>query len=115
MRIVSLLAAAALFVPAYAGAFEGAYELQGVDADKSTYKGTVEVMKSGAGYQIRWVMDGTTSFGAGMLDGETLWVGYVDEGRAGITGMKKQANGDLKGPWYRRGGKALGEETWVKK
>ncbi len=115
MKSTAALTLAVLLTPAVAVAFEGSYALQGLDADKSAYSGTVEVLQSGAGYQIRWVVDGATAFGAGMLDGETLWVGYVDEGRAGVTAMKKQANGDLKGPWYRRGGKALGEESWIKK
>jgi hypothetical protein len=114
-KLLPLVAAVALLIPSLAQAFEGAYALTGMDPDKSTYAGTVEVLKSGAGYQVKWTIDGSSNFGAAMAEGDVLWVGYVDDGKSGVTKMTKDATGNLKGPWYRRGGNGLGEETWTKK
>lgn len=114
-KLLPLVAAAALFLPGLAQAFEGSYALTGMDPDKSTYAGTVEVLKSGAGFQVKWTIDGSSNFGAAMMEGDALWVGYVDDGKSGITKMTKDAAGNLTGPWYRRGGSGLGQETWTKK
>ncbi len=114
-KMLPLAIAAALFIPTLAQAFEGAYGLNGKDPDGSAYTGTVEVLKSGAGYQVKWTIDGSSNFGAALAEGDALWVGYVDDGKSGVTKMTKDASGNLKGPWYRRGGTATGEETWTKK
>ena len=100
---------------AFAQGIEGAYGLQGIGSDKVTYAGRVEVTKSGAGFQVKWLYaDGSTTFGAGLLEGDTLSVGTVEDKRSVINLMKRQPDGNFKGQWYQRGEAALGEETWLK-
>jgi len=94
---------------------EGAYALQGMSGDKTTYAGRVEVLKSGAGFQVKWTYsDGSSVFGAGLLEGDTLSIGTVEDRKSIINLMKRQADGGFKGIWYQRGETALGEETWIK-
>lgn len=104
-----------LSTAAFAQAIEGAYGLQGIGTDKATYAGRVEVTKSGAGFQVKWLYaDGSTTFGAGLFEGGTLSVGTVEEKRSIVNLMKLQPDGNFKGQWYQRGEATLGEETWLK-
>lgn len=113
----ALLTAAALTLSAnvaLAQNIEGAYSLAGVNQDKTTYSGTVEVKKLGSGYQIQWDMDGEKTFGAGLLEGTTLYVGTVYDSKSVVSVMKADG-ANLKGTWYRRTEPGLGEEVWLKR
>ncbi len=107
------LAGAMLLSAAAFAQVEGNYAMTGVSTDKSTYAGTVEVTKAGPGFQIVWTIEGTRTFGAGMMEGGSLVVGSVDEGRAIVQVMKPDGR-NLKGAWFRRTESALGEETWIR-
>jgi len=94
---------------------EGAYAFQGMSPDKTTYAGRVEVTKSGAGFQMRWLYsDGSIIFGAGLMEGETLSVGTVEDKKSIVSLMERQGDGGFKGVWYQRGEAALGDESWIK-
>lgn len=97
-----------------AQSIEGLYSLAGVNVDKSTYSGTVEVKKIGGGYQILWDLGSEKVYGAGLLDGTTLVVGTVYEKKSIVATMKPDG-ANFKGPWYQRGEKAFGEEVWLKR
>jgi hypothetical protein len=113
--VLTLFLFVGLGAAAFGQSIEGAYALQGMGTDKTTYAGRVEVTKSGAGFQVRWVYsDGSTVFGAGLMEGDTLSIGTVEDRKSIVSLMKRQADGGFKGVWYQRGEAALGDETWIK-
>lgn len=115
-KLAAILATSAIIWAGAAAAqsVEGAYALQGIDSKKTTYGGTVEVLKKGAGYQVAWTIDGEKTYGAGLMEGEAFVIGSIDEKRA-IVQIMKRDGANLKGVWYKREDTGLGEETWIKK
>lgn len=119
MRTALLSAAAAAVLTfsanaAFAQSIEGQYSMVGVNQDKSTYSGAVEIKKIGPGYQIMWDLDGEKVYGAGMMDGGALYVGSVYDKKS-IVAVMKPDGANFKGVWYQRAENGLGEEAWLKR
>lgn len=118
MRSIVFATAAATLLTAniaMAQNIEGNYSMAGVNQDKTTYSGSVEVKKLGSGYQILWDLGGGEKvYGAGLMDGANLVVGTVYEKKSIVTVMKPDG-ANLKGVWYQRAESGLGEEAWIKR
>ncbi len=117
----ALLAALALAVPAAAEAagssyeLGGAYNLEGSNPDGTAYNGRVDLTQAGAGYRVVWDIAGRKFYGAGMLQGGTLSVGFTNSGQPGVVLMQRQSDGSWRGAWYYVGtSDALGQEVWTR-
>ena len=138
MRISAVAAACFLAVCFLIGAptlaladATGTYNVVGRNADDgSTYKGTVEVTRSGATYKVVWVIGGQKSVGTGLgshfenagntyatgpaSDKDTgLSVGYTNKDSYGIAIYYKQSDGSWKGVWTYGGSQRITSETWT--
>lgn len=109
----------------------GTYEVVGRNADNgSTYKGTVEVSRTGATYKVVWTIAGKESIGTGLgshfENGNTiitgpasdkdvgLSVGYINKDSYGIATYYLQADGTWSGVWTYGGSEHTTSETWTK-
>jgi hypothetical protein len=133
MRFSAILTACVLLVaPTFALADPaGTYNVVGRNADDgSTYKGTVEVSRTGATYKVVWVISGKKSIGTGLGShfengGNTyvtgpatdkdsgLSVGYVNNDSFGICTYYRQADGSWKGIWTYGGSQKITSEIWT--
>src|SRR5258708_27144812 len=108
----------------------GTYNVVGRNADNgSTYKGTVEVSRTGATYKVVWVIDGKQSVGTGIgshfekdntivtgpgSDKDTgLSVGYINKDSYGIATYYRRPNGSCSGVWTYGGSQHTTSETWT--
>jgi hypothetical protein len=108
----------------------GTYNLVGRNADNgSTYKGTVEVSRTGATYKVVWLIGGKESIGTGLgshfRNGDTivtgpasdedtgLSVGYVNKDSFGIATYYLQPDGSWSGVWTYGGSQHTTSETWT--
>jgi hypothetical protein len=81
---------------------EGTYAADGMFADRvRTYKGTVTIRKDGEGYRVSWNMPAGTYGGLGILDGNTLTVGWTPTQLGEVKGVAsyRMAGGTLTGKW----------------
>jgi hypothetical protein len=109
----------------------GTYNVVGRNADNgSTYKGTVEVSRTGATYKVVWVIAGKQSVGTGIgthleNDGKTIVsgpatdrdvgvsVGYINKDVYGVATYYHQADGTWSGVWTYGGARNVTVETWT--
>jgi hypothetical protein len=107
----------------------GTFDVVGHNADGSTYKGTVEVSRTGATYKVVWDIDGKKSIGTGLgthIDnGNTiitgpatnkdigLAVGYVNKDSFGICTYYRQSDGSWQGVWTYGGSQRVVTENWT--
>ena len=133
MRFSAIIAAYVLLVPPTLALADpsGTYNVVGRNADDgSTYKGAVEVSRTGATYKVVWVIAGKKSVGTGLGShfengGNTyvtgpatdkdsgLSVGYVNNDSFGICTYYRQADGSWKGIWTYGGSQKITSETWT--
>jgi hypothetical protein len=95
----------------------GSYMVNGTESDGKPYDGpgTLDITmdKSGA-LELKW--DGGKYVGVGQLQGNTLAIASIAEGKLVILLMDVKPDGSAEGKWWRRtdaGNK--GTETWKKK
>jgi hypothetical protein len=108
----------------------GTYNLVGRNADNgSTYKGTVEVSRTGATHKVVWLIGGKKSIGTGLgshfKNGDTivtgpasdddtgLSVGYINKDSFGIATYYLQRDGSWSGVWTYGGSQHTTSETWT--
>ena len=131
MRVFATIAACALILaPTLASADPtGTYKVVGRSADgASTYKGTVEVSRTGPTYKVVWVIDGKQSIGTGLglhINGTTvstseatdkdvgLSVGYINKDSFGIGSYARRPDGTWSGIWTSGGSQKIVTETWT--
>jgi hypothetical protein len=134
MRVsaVAIAACALMVAPTLALADPiGTYNVVGRNIDNgNTYKGTVEVSRTGATYKVVWVIDGKQSVGTGLgshfnnantiatgaaSDKDTgLTVGYLNKDSFGIGTYYLQPDGTWLGVWAMGGSQRVTQETWTK-
>jgi hypothetical protein len=109
----------------------GIYDVEGMNADgRSTYRGTVEVVRTGETYGVYWTIGDQTFIGTGIgarfLDGRIemgpatrddtgLSVGYVSDSNFGIAMYFEQPDGVWKGVWTYGGSESVAGEIWVRR
>lgn len=133
MRAFALLISACALIAAPTLALAdptGTYDVVGRNADNGrTYKGTVEVSRTGATYKVVWVIAGTESVGTGIgthiENGNTiisgpatdndmgLSVGYINKNSYGLATYYRQPNGSWSGVWAYGGSRNVTVETWT--
>src|SRR2546423_1314093 len=70
-------------------AVAGTYGCEGVNPDGKAYKGTVEIKKNGATYNLAWSLDSGESYeGVGVLNGNILSVSWKAGNSAGLVVYK---------------------------
>lgn len=132
MRAAIISACALIVLPTFALADPtGTYNVVGRNADNgSTYKGTVEVSRTGATYKIVWDIGGKKSIGTGLgshfenagtivtgpASGKDtgLSVGYLNKDSFGIATYYLQADGSWSGVWAYGGSQHTTSETWTR-
>lgn len=95
-------------------ALNGTYDIAGTNAgSNSPYKGKLTIKKSGTVYSLVWQVGNSTYNGVGILDGNTLAVGWGFGAAFGVVGYHINGN-SAKGIWAMGGGNATGTEDLVK-
>ena len=108
-RLVVLGALALVALPAAAQGpadLTGAYRVNGMNADGSTYSGTAQVTQVGAAVTINWLIAGSGFSGAGIREGRVVTVNWGDANPVVYVVMP---TGELHGTWA--GGTALDKLT----
>jgi hypothetical protein len=95
-------------------ALNGTYGITGTNAgSNSAYKGNLSIKKVGTVYHLTWAVGSTSYNGVGILDGNTLVVGWGFGNAFGV--VKYATNGNAaKGIWAMGGGNATGTEDLAK-
>lgn len=77
----------------------GAYRCDGVSPDGQQYRAAVHIERTGDTFIVQWLTPrGVVSIGVGVLDGNTLAVGYVGT-TAGVVVYKLNEKQQLTGEW----------------
>ena len=109
----------------------GTYNVVGRNIDNgSTYKGTVEVTRTGSTYKVVWNIGGKQSIGTGLgshfenantlgtgpaSDKDTgLSVGYINKNSFGIATYYLQPDRTWLGVWTSGGSQKVTTETWTR-
>ena len=109
----------------------GIYNMVGRNIETgNTYKGTVEISRTGATYKLVWVIAGKESVGTGLgsrfTDANTistgaasdkdtgLTVGYLNKDSFGIGAYYLQPDGTWFGVWANGGAQRVTQETWTR-
>ncbi len=129
---VAISACALIAAPSIALAdLSGTYNVVGRNADNgSSYKGTVEVSRTGATYKVVWVIGGKQSIGTGLGshfenadtivtgpasdEDAALSVGYLNKDSFGIATYYLQPDGSWSGVWTYGGSQHITSETWTR-
>lgn len=92
----------------------GTFNITGTNAgSNSSYKGTLSIKKVGTVYHLTWAVGSSSYAGVGILDGNTLVVGWGFGNAFGV--VKYATNGNTaKGVWAMGGGNATGIEDLAK-
>jgi hypothetical protein len=78
-----------------------------------SYQGTVDIRPQGDTYLLRWSLTGESYEGVGILEGDTLVVGW---GRGDVGAVAYRIHGaELSGPWAAPGGGGLGRESLARR
>jgi hypothetical protein len=95
-------------------ALNGTFGITGTNAgSNSAYKGNLSIKKVGTVYHLTWAVGSTSYSGVGILDGNTLVVGWGFGNAFGV--VKYATNGNAaKGIWAMGGGNAMGTEDLAK-
>lgn len=85
--------------------------------DVRTYKGYINVIRSGDTYTVLWRFGTTTYIGTGLDVGDAFAVSFIQpQSQSQVVGLalfRKQGQNWV-GRWTQLGSKSLGKETWVK-
>lgn len=111
----ALLLAAALLLPATPAFAQrpGTYDVIGVNANGSEYRGraTLQALEAGT-FAMTWVVAGQTFRGVGLVVDGLLVLGYSTGGTAAVATYRPQPDGTLVGPWTTGRGR-VGSERLV--
>ncbi len=95
-------------------ALNGTYNITGTnEGNGSPYKGTLTIKKMGSVYALSWKVGATSYNGVGILDGNTLAVGWGFGAAFGVVSYHISGN-TAKGLWAMGGGNATGTEDLSK-
>jgi hypothetical protein len=94
---------------------DGSYEVAGTSQDGSTYSGTAKIAKQGDVFLISWTINGETHGGIGIVEGNTLSIGWGTSGRERLGVIAYNIESDrLVGRWAlieSNGDTEVGHET----
>lgn len=94
------------------GSLVGSYEVEGTNADGSSYQGTAEITGSGPDFRIEWITGTSTSSGRGTLEGDRFEVSFSGSlTGTGTAVYRVEDDGRLVGTWTVEGSTAEGTET----
>ena len=94
------------------GSLVGSYEVEGTNADGSSYQGTAEITGSGPDYRIEWTTGSSTSSGRGTLEGDRFEASFSGSlTGTGTAVYRVEDDGRLVGTWTVEGSTAEGTET----
>jgi hypothetical protein len=94
----------------------GNYSFEGTDLDGETYKGDLQIVKSGEVYELTYTYeDGTVQEGSAVGDDTFLAYGYADEDELGVGLMNAKDGGKWEGIWTHLGASKISIERWTKK
>jgi hypothetical protein len=83
----------------------GKYNCEGTNPDGKTYKGTVQIVKKGDAYYLKWAIGAGDNYaGVGILEGNVLAVSYYG-GISGVVVYRVEKGGKLVGKWSIADGK----------
>lgn len=114
MRHLLAVAAALLWsaVAAFAADPVGTYNVEGTNpGDKSSYKGTVTITKTGETYRVIWIVGGTRYIGTGIGNKDFIAVSYKSGDSSGLA-LYGADGGNWAGVWTYSGGDKMGAEFW---
>ncbi|MFN8353652.1 MAG: hypothetical protein U0Y10_04380 [Spirosomataceae bacterium] len=95
-------------------ALNGTYDITGTNAgNNSPYKGTLTIQKTGSVYSLVWKTGNVSYNGVGILDGNTLAVGWGFGAAFGVVNYKINGN-TAQGIWAMGGGMSTGTENLSK-
>lgn len=94
----------------------GAYKITtGTSPDGKSYTGSVSIMPSGDTYAVKWTLPTESYGGVGIKEGDTLVVGWGEEGKGAGVVSYQVSGGTLNGKWATPGGTQLGTEVLGKR
>jgi hypothetical protein len=115
LRSIAALGALVLVLTAPAFAqVAGTYAVEGADAQKHKYQGTVTVTPEGENFRIVWKIGNETYRGTGLSAGEALAVSYSWGKNTGVALYVKQGDGWI-GIWTSSDQKGQGSEFWTRR
>jgi hypothetical protein len=115
LRSIAALGALVLVLTAPAFAqVAGTYAVEGADAQKHKYQGTVTVTPEGENFRIVWKIGNETYRGTGLSAGEALAVSYSWANNTGVALYVKQGDGWV-GVWTSSDQKGQGSEFWTRR
>ena len=92
----------------------GKYLCKGHSPDGgASYTGTVTVVKTGATYQVTWLIGGQKYIGTAVGDEGFLAVSYKSGNNTGLA-LYGSSGDDWKGVWTYQQGTSLGDEGWTR-
>ena len=115
-RLLAAALALGLFsaMPAFAQIREGLYEVQGTNPDGSDYEGQLQLRPGPAGsWVVNWRVGNEQILGLGLINAGVLGVGFVVNGRPGVSVYEVMPDGKLRGSWTSGGG--MGTELLIPK
>lgn len=93
------------------GALEGHYTVKGSNPDGgNSYRGKLEIVKTGATYQLKWDLDGRPLTGIGIRQGDKLFVAWAATAPFGVVNYDF-ASDAAKGVWTMSGATQTGIEN----
>ena len=100
---------AATFTPAAAQIRQGLYDIEGRNPDGGDYRGVFALEEApGASWYAIWQVGDARLIGLGLIQGDTLAVSFIVDGRPGVAAYEVEPDGRLRGTWSTGGG--LGTE-----
>jgi|GEM_PF-3265926 len=82
--------------------------------DEISYRGTVTLTQEGDMLTVVWRIGKNTYVGTGILDLNTLAVGYLSGDQPGVALYTRDSStGIFTGQWATHGGKGIGTERWL--
>ncbi|CAK0745080.1 Fibronectin-binding protein [Azospirillaceae bacterium] len=78
------------------------------------YKGIVVMRRKGQVVTVIWKIGGQNVVGTGIIDGNTMAVGYPSANEPGVAFYARDPQtGVVNGQWVPGGGSSLGTERWI--
>jgi len=99
--------------PGTPGKLEGLHTIKGLNADGTSYQGSLTITKTGQTYQLQWEILGRTIKGVGIKVDDALFAVSAYDGSFGVVGYTFEA-ARAKGVWTTGGESKLGTETLAK-
>jgi hypothetical protein len=93
----------------------GTYDVEGSGPGGSTtYRGTVEVTRTGETYRITWTIGEEIYTGTAIGNDDVLSIAYAsaDSAQHGLAVYSREQGGDWAGLWTPSGGTTLAKERW---